>query len=293
MNTPHEMIQTAARAKLLLHTEGKEAILQFLESQRNPDGGFRGRTAASDLYYTVFGLSSLIALKQPLPPSSTAPFFATADRADLDFVHLAAAARCQMLLGAPEGACRARPYLHRLEAFRSDDGGYHHQVQKAATGTVYGAFLACLAYQETGVPISGVEKLLPALSALRTPDGGFANDTGVAQSTATATSAAILLLHWLSDKKNDDAALAALQRCAVPLGGFRAFERAPAPDLLSTATSLYALQTASSLNTLTTLHETFIESLWDDSGGFCGHAADRKPDVEYTFYALLALGCCV
>lgn len=293
MSTPHEMIQTAARASLLLHAEGKEAIVQFLENQRHPDGGFRGRTPASDLYYTVFGLSCLIALKQPLPSSSTAPFRVATDRADLDFVHLAAAARCQMLLGVPDAASRALPYLHRLEAFRSTDGGYHHQAEQAATGSVYGAFVACLAYQEAGVAIPRQGMLLPALEMRRAPDGGFANAADVAQSTATATAAAILLKKWLADKKNDVAALAALQRCAVASGGFRAFAGAPAPDLLSTATSLYALRTAGCPHPLNALHESFTESLWDESGGFCGHVAERQPDVEYTFYALLALGCCV
>ncbi len=291
MNTPHAMIRTASRASLLLHTEGTETILQFLESQRNPDGGFRGRTPASDLYYTVFGLSSLIALNDPLPLPDTARFLATADRETLDFVHLASAARCQILLAAPDATRRALPFLHGLEAFRSDDGGYHHLLAHAATGTVYGAFLACLAYQEASVQMPCQEKLLPALEPLRTPDGGFANAAGVAQSTATATSAAILLQLWLADEKNDDAAIAALQGCASPSGGFLAFAGAPAPDLLSTATSLYALQAAGHTPALTALHEAFIESLWNDSGGFCGQATDRHPDVEYTFYALLALGC--
>lgn len=35
----------------------------------------------------------------------------------------------------------------------------------------------------------------------------------------------------------------------------------------------------------------FIESLWRDSGGFAGHVADEIEDGEYTFYALLSIGC--
>ncbi|MBT7298332.1 MAG: hypothetical protein HN849_02405, partial [Victivallales bacterium] len=33
----------------------------------------------------------------------------------------------------------------------------------------------------------------------------------------------------------------------------------------------------------------FVESCWDESGGF-GAIPDTTPDCEYTFYALLALG---
>ncbi len=291
MNAPHEMIRTAARARLLLHADGLESIIQFLECQSHPDGGFRGRTPASDLYYSVFGLSCLVALDRPLPATPTAPRFAADASADLDFVHLASAARCQTLQLSPDSASRALPFLQRLEGFRSGDGGYHHLAARAATGTVYGAFLACLAYQESGLRIPGQELLLSTLEARRTPDGGYANTTGVSQSTATATAAAILLQRWLADE-NDLPALAALQHCLCPAGGYLAFAGAPAPDLLSTATSLYALRSAGIQHASITLHEAFIESLWHDNGGFCGHAADRQSDVEYTFYALLALGCC-
>jgi len=291
MSTPHEMIRIAARARLLLHTEGLEAIIQFIESQRHPDGSFRGRTPASDPYYTGFGLSCMVALDRPLPAAPTASGIAASASADLDFVHLASAARCQMLQQpAHDAASRALPFLQCLEKFRSDDGGYHHQVARAATGTVYGAFLGCLAYQEAGLLIPRQEQLLSTLEARRTPDGGYANTNGVSQSTATATSAAILLQRWLANK-NDLPALAALQRCLFPTGGFLAFAGAPAPDLLSTATSLYAMRSAG-IQLETSLHEAFIESLWHHGGGFCGHAADHQPDVEYTFYALLALGCC-
>lgn len=290
MTIPHEMIRTAARARLLLHTEGQEAITRFIESQRHPDGGFRGRASASDLYYTAFGLSCLIALDRPLPTTPDASCHAAVAAPDLDFVHLASGARCQILQSAP-GATSALPFLKRMEGFRSDDGGYHHQVAQAATGTVYGAFLACLAYQEAGLRPPRQEQLLSTLEARRTPDGGYANASGLAIGTATATAAAVLLKRWLANDY-DDAALAALQYCAAPTGGFLAFTGAPAPDLLSTATSLYALRSAGIRPASTFLHEAFIESVWHDDGGFCSHAADRQPDVEYTFYALLALGSC-
>lgn len=290
MKMAHDMIRTASRGSLLLHAEGRAAILHFLETQRHPDGGFRGRTPASDLYYTVFGLSCLMALNYPLPITGTARFLASADCEKLDFVHLAAAARCQILLALPDASHRAMPFLRRMEAFRAEDGGYHHQVARARTGTAYGSFLACLAYQEAGVNMPHPERLLPALAPLRTPDGGFTNATGVTQSTATATSAAILLQQWLA-KKSDADAIASLQRCVCPSGGVFAFAGAPAPDLLSTATCLYALQAIGHPSALTTRHEDFIESIWHENGGFCGQATDRHPDVEYTFYALLSLGC--
>jgi hypothetical protein len=78
-------------------------------------------------------------------------------------------------------------------------------------------------------------------------------------------------------------------------GGFLASPGAPLPDLLSTATALYAFHV-----TGTTMDPErvatcfgFIESLQEPSGGFCGQWVDDAADTEYTFYALLSLGCLV
>ncbi|NSW95909.1 MAG: hypothetical protein HPY62_14460, partial [Bacteroidales bacterium] len=65
---------------------------------------------------------------------------------------------------------------------------------------------------------------------------------------------------------------------------------AKVPDLLSTAVSLYALNYADS--DLTEIRPdclTFIDNLFM-GGGFAGTVFDTEPDIEYTFYGLLALG---
>jgi hypothetical protein len=74
-------------------------------------------------------------------------------------------------------------------------------------------------------------------------------------------------------------------------GGFLATPNAPIPDLLSTATALFALQTLRyPLEKIKESCLTFIEEMWDDCGGFYGHIFDNTPDCEYTFYGLLSLG---
>jgi len=285
-----DMIQTAARASSLLHKEGTDAIIAFVQSQCNLDGGFRGRTQASDLYYTVFGQSCLIALNQPSMKPPADSFVAAAKPAELDFVHLASAARCHCLTGHPDATNRSRPFLARMEAFRSRDGGYHHQLTHAAFGTVYGAFLAYLTYQEAGLQPPRLARLHETLETFRTADGGYANETGRQQATATTTAAAILIQYWISGIR-DTRAAEMLLGFASRAGGFRAFANAPEPDLLSTATSVYALRTIGDKYSLTVDYESFIELLWNDNGGFYGSLLDALPDVEYTFYALLALGC--
>jgi hypothetical protein len=81
-----------------------------------------------------------------------------------------------------------------------------------------------------------------------------------------------------------------IQRCSRQ-SGFAAAPLVPVPDLLSTATALHALSQFNSLPPeITDRCLDFVIGLWDESGGFVGHALDRTPDCEYTFYALLALG---
>ena len=75
-------------------------------------------------------------------------------------------------------------------------------------------------------------------------------------------------------------------------GGFFAAQDAPLPDLLSTATALFTLSLMNiPIDNLRSQSTEFVQLLWDDTGGFCGSPADTVPDCEYTFYALLALGC--
>ena len=295
MSQSNDMLWVAGRASRLLRDADREDVIAYVRGQQQPDGGFRGRATGSDLYYTVFGGSCLLALHRPPRPSAVRLYLETfGDGASLDFVHLASCARCWAALSLPLlTSRRARALLPRLEQYRADDGGYDPAAPGAARGTVYGGFLAFLTYEETRVALPRPNELLGSIRALRTPDGGYANAPGVAGSTTTATAAAILLQRWIADTV-DPAAIAALQSCACGTGGYHAFVGAPGPDLLSTATALFALHAAGiePASPEAARHLDFVESLWHASGGFCGHAADPLPDCEYTFYALLAMGAC-
>lgn len=82
-----------------------------------------------------------------------------------------------------------------------------------------------------------------------------------------------------------------LMKRVVETGGFAPTKHIGVPDLLSTATALFAL--VESGVDLDGIHKPcleYVESLWRDSGGFAGHIADEFEDVEYTFYALLSIG---
>lgn len=293
MKQPHDMVLTAGRAGVWMQAGGAAVIERYVRGQLQSDGGFRGRSPASDLYYTVFGLSCLAALNGALPVSEVRRYLESLGGGDsLDFVHLASGARCWAALSESPSTDRGRALLRRMEAYRAADGGYHHLEVCAPHGTVYGGFLAFLAYAEVGCDMPEPGTLLSGIRSLRTGDGGYANAADMAVSTTTATAAALLLQQWI-EGQGEEAAIQALLACECPSGGYLAFNGAPGSDLLSTATALYALTRAGRPPRSVEPHAEFVESLWADNGGFCGHPADPTTDCEYTFYALLALGSCV
>ncbi len=286
------MLEVAARAAKYLESDATKSISSFVLSKRNPDGGFRGRGGQdSDLYYTVFGAATLRAtgsLKALLRLARYIKSFGSGE--GLDFTHLACLARLRA------GLMRFSIFgkgqvLQRLEEYRSQDGGYNHSEKEAAHGTSYAAFLALLAYIDMKRPLPDANRLLESLKKLRSDDGGYSNHTESANGSTNATAAAVMV-HRLVGKELEDGVSEWLLARHHLKGGFLANPSAPVPDLLSTASALFALD---AMNVdLAPVREAcieFVESLWHDSGGFCGNLLDDVPDCEYTFYALLALGC--
>jgi prenyltransferase beta subunit len=283
------MLQVARLAPQQLG-ESRDLVTAFLRERVNPDGGFQNRAGASDLYYTVFGLDALIALQAELPVEQTAGYLdGFSDGDGLDFVHLACLARGWAALRRTPDATLVDRLLARIEACRSDDGGYA-TAPTAERGTAYGAFLAMAAYQDLGRAAPDPERVSASLSRLRAADGSYGNHPGLKSGVTTATAAAVLVLRHLDGSPDRAAGLWLLDRCH-PRGGFFASCSTPVPDLLSTATALHAL---SALHVpIAGVRDPcldFVDSLWTNRGGFFGTWADDAVDCEYTFYALLALG---
>jgi prenyltransferase beta subunit len=283
------MLQVARLAPKQLG-ESRSLVTAFLRERVNPDGGFQDRAGASDLYYTVFGLDALIALQEELPVEQTAAYLnGFGDGLGLDFVHVACLARGWAALRIRPDDALVDRLLARIEACRSDDGGYA-TTPGAAHGTAYGAFLALGAYQDLGRSLPNADGLLESLQRLRAADGSYGNRPGSKSGVTTATAAAVLVLRHLDAALDRAAGLWLLDRCHTR-GGFFASCSTPVPDLLSTATALHAL---SALHVpLAGLRDPcldFVDSLWTNRGGFFGTWADDTIDCEYTFYALLALG---
>ncbi len=283
------MLQVARLAPRLLH-DSRDRVAEYVLGQFNPDGGTSDRAGRSDLYYTVFGIESLLALgAQPPAPQVTDYLRRFESGESLDFVHLACLARCWAAMDCSgPGASAAQSIARRLEAFRSDDGGYN-AVSGSEWGNVYHGFLALGAYQDLNLDLPDRDGLAESLQHLRARDGSFANLPAMKTGASTSTAAAVALMRHLGRTPDPDLGDWLLQRFH-PEGGFLAVEGAPMPDLLSTATAIHSL---SSLDVnLAGIKEPcldFLDSLWTGKA-FCGHWADDAQDSEYTYYALLTLG---
>lgn len=299
-STRRDIIATAARAARLLSAAGIARIATFLEAAQTPAGGFPDRAGHPDLYYTVFGLGGCLALGRPIPlPEQVCTYLDTFhDLPQLSFVELVSLIRCRrytaMAAGSQAWSLPQRDILQKaLSRYRSRDGGYSHEARQANSGTLYALFLAEQALADLGLAWDGAARAEALIAPLRTPDGGYGNHRGTTQGIATVTASAVSLLAQMAPGSAAIGdALAYLESLHAPAGGYRATPQAGPADLLSTASALYARSRCPrrSGNVPPDQDAAFVEALWSDAGGFRGHPADPVPDVEYTFYALLALG---
>ena len=283
------MLRTTRSAQSLL--PDSDLTVRFLAGQLREDGGFRGRSGASDLYYTVFGLEGLMALGAEIPAERIAAYLRTFGVGEaLDLVHLACLARCWADLAdrLPAAATR-RAMAQLIESFRSGDGGYA-QPRGQPRGTAYACFLAVGAYQDLRRRVPDPPGLVRCLESLRTADGAYANEPGVELGSTPATAAAATALRHLGDSVRPAVGQWLLGRLHTT-GGFLAMPQAPLPDLLSTATALHALAGMHvPLGKVRDRCLQYVGSLRSAEGAFCGSWADDRPDCEYTYYGLLATG---
>ncbi len=285
------MLAAAARAKGLLDKSAAD-IVAFVLAEMNPDGGFKGRSGASDLYYTVFGIEAIRALGGKMNTALVSDYTDQfADGRSLDLVHLACLARCRANLaeaGEPQPAFN-EAIARSLELYRCADGGYG-STPCGARGTAYGCFLALGAYQDLELTLPDRAGLAACICSLARDDGGYANDATIETGSTPATAAAVAALHYLGESVSEASSRWLLSRGRAT-GGFLATPTAPIPDMLSTATAVHALALAgTALDSVRQPTLEFIDSLWSTDGAFAGNWLDDTLDCEYTYYALLALG---
>lgn len=284
------MLQVARLAPKLLG-EASESVADFLRGQLNEDGGFKDRDGTSDLYYTVFGLEGLIALRADLPHAKVANYLRNIGPPELlNMIQVCCLARCWANLPTPlRDELPQEAIAHCIASFRSTDGGFN-TIRNSAHGTVYGCFLAAAGYQDAGVEMPDRDAMLPCIHRLRADDGGYSNQDEMPLGLTPSTAAAVTLLRHLGQPRDPALGEWLLARCHAD-GGFFATPMAPIPDLLSTATALHALAGMHvDTDSIKECCIDFIDSLWTSKGAFFGNWSDDTLDTEYTYYGLLALG---
>lgn len=281
----------------------RERHRAFVWSRQMPDGGFAGREDESDLYYTGFAVRCLSILGglEPDQTAALAAWLRPHDPRQLRVVDLISwlysaiiveGAGGEIVLDEADDAW-VDEITARLEAVRTDDGGYAKSPEGAA-GSTYHSFLIALTYELLGRSIPRPNALLQFVYDRQRDDGGFVEIDPMRRSGTNPTAAAVALLMnfgALDDETRSDVH-GFLRDVWSGEGGFLANSRIPFPDGLSTFTGLLTaldlkLDAAFDLRRI----ETFIaQELEFPTGGFRGAAWDDAADVEYSFYGLGVLG---
>ena len=259
-------------------------------------GGFAGRAGPPDVYYTAFALRSLFVLDALTADTVERTRHWLAQLAVLrpSLADWLAYAECWYLLAAREPA--DSPVLselpRRLRELAGPAGGY--AAAPGASPSVYQTFLGLCLEQLLGLSSDAAERVGAFLQQHKQPDGGFVDGPIRKRSGANPTAAAVLTALRLAPmaavrvRTLLEGTGAFLLSLAHPRGGFRAHTRAPVADLLSTFTSLYALEALGVQHTVDIpLTRAFVLRCQRPEG-FAAGPWDESADVEYTFYGL---GC--
>lgn len=271
----------------------------YLLSKQRPDGGWPGREGGSDLYYTGFALRSLAVL-QALDPAvcGNAGNFLRSKLVQpagvVDFFSLLVSCYLVPLGGGPDVLAESPPdwrdrVCAMLESFRTADGGYG-KVPGAAGGSTYTSFLVALCLQLLDRPIPNLDSMVKFVLSRQREDGGFVEIAPMKRSGTNPTAAGVGVLQIAGALTDDLRAKLIDFLMQLPTemeGGFRANDRIPAADLLSTFTGAWTLDQIGGRDRLNLpAIRDYAESCEVPTGGFHGGLWDEGIDVEYTFYGL-------
>lgn len=253
---------------LMFDRQTRSEVESFIQSQFSPEGGFANRAGEADLYYTLFGyyVSEALGMKgfKNKIVEFTRKEIITENQGD---VHLF----CKtILLSNLAGTNRETRYLSRQikTKFKTFLSG----------GTDYTLFLGLLA-------LSCLEEYFFIMKYLNKI--GKADKTPAEEAPCPVVAAQAVLLKAAG--KDTEPVIEKLFGFYAD-GGFKALKNAPSADLLSTAVALFALNfCGADLRVIKPACLNFTESLYS-AGGFTATRFDFAPDIEYTFYGLLALG---
>jgi hypothetical protein len=248
-----------AKSVRMIDNETLDAMRAFVRNRQTSQGGFADRAGKCDLYYSLFGCYIAEALGVPeVMPSLKEYVKKIVLTGNLKGIHL----KCAIILYVKLfGTENIPPVLNEQET----------QL------TPYSDFLNLLSYYYS----EDYQALYRTQKKVKT------SITGV-EMPCSVTSAHLILQHCTGKSvKELEIRLSEFYRNN---GSYAAVKGSPAGDLLSTGVALYALRFVNyDIRNIKPDCLVYIDSLYSE-GGFCATVFDPDPDVEYTFYGLLALG---
>jgi hypothetical protein len=250
----------------VLDSETIHEIKTFIINQQTESGGFMDKAGKSDLYYSLFGYFVAEALNlSEIRPRLKHYLEDIANTTKPEGIHLHSAAILFSKLGGVENM---PPEINDR---------IRNKAVLSGNLNTYSTFLNLLTFYYAAYN-KGLYRVQQQLRNLqKAPDA-----------PCTITAAILVLQHCF--EKPVDETIAALNSFYLKNGSFAAVKHAPVGDLLSTAVALYALRVArADIRKMTPDCLEYVDSLYS-KGGFCATSLDHDPDVEYTFYGLLALG---
>jgi prenyltransferase beta subunit len=262
-SSPEKILKLSLK---LLDSKAAAGLRDFVRSKHTISGGFADRAGNPDLYYTLFGYFVAEATGiEELFPSIRNYVGNQVEGNNIRGVHL----HCAAILSSRLDGDNFRGDFFRRQIRSSWKANNKNQPS-------YHSFLNLLSsyYMDD---YAGIFRMSQQLESLKN------------NSLPCPALAAYLVLSK-SFRKPTDKIIKDLLAFYQGDGGFKAVPKAPVPDLLSTAVSLYALKFAGyDLRIIKPDCLNYIDSLFHE-GGFGGNSFDNEPDIEYTFYGLLALG---
>lgn len=281
-----ELIRTLSSGKERLGKDTLQRVTRFVESQKTMADTFKDKSGEPDLYYTSFGWLLSYVLGIELDTERRENYLRNQPVASLDLVHYAAYMRCRMLHRLmSDGKFRFLINTFRSVPVRDIDS--FASLPHNDIGSPYTRFIWLSLLEDTRNEVEDRKQILERLEHYQTPGGGYSNMRYRKVATTNATAAALMVVGQLRGyEPNPD--LFYLRDSQDETGGFKAGMESPVPDLLSTATALFAMRCYGIRANRSA--SDFIEAHWLESGGFSATLLEDVSDVEYVFYGLLALG---
>ena len=280
-------------------TACRDAVLAF----RCADGGFRGRQGSADLWYTDFALRTLVLTGAPAEVFTESARWLENHAPPIDQpavfnrLNLHRMLNLKTAFGVRRsafGVCLLE--LLTLKAFahpRNDTdivSPYLSTPNASSRISAYHILLDSACCDLTGQRPPA--RLVTPLAQLARADGGFAERSDELESQVNASAAALaaLALAGQLDRRTRNATALFLASQQGEDGGLKAHPLAPASDLLSTFTALWALNACRRLDSLR-LGDLgrFVLRCRSVNGGFSASPDDGADDPEYIYYGLAAL----